>query len=339
MLASRREFLLAAGLATGSLLVRGRAAAGLLRADDPPTFFKWQSLSEDAWVGFGQGGNTLVLMGKSSAALVDCKNAPFGATLRREAEALGAPIKLVVNTHHHADHTGGNHAFSKNLPIVAHEKCKPRIAGNMNRYISAAKEAVLALTDDKNPAAAKVRDEAKAYHDRMNDLKAEEFEPKMTVGESRELEVGGQKLVLRHFGPGHTDNDLAVFVPKQNLVHAGDLLFHKNHPFLDADGGGSVQGWISSVKQVIELCDPKTRVIPGHGEMTDVSGLRQQITYWEVTCEAVAKAIKEGRSRGEASKLELDQFKDYGLTQIRQMTLGAVYDELKNAAKNGGGAG
>jgi glyoxylase-like metal-dependent hydrolase (beta-lactamase superfamily II) len=320
---SRRQFLAASALAA----VASRAS--LAFPDPDPTFFTWKPLSEDAWVGFGEGGNSLVLMGKGAAALVDCKNAPFGACLRREAEALGAPVKLVINTHHHADHTGGNHAFTQDLSIVAHEKCKPRIAGNMNRYIAAAKEAVLSLTESKNPAAAKVRDEARAYHDRMNDLKPADFEPKTAAKDSMELELGGQKLSLRHFGPGHTDNDLVVFVASQNLVHAGDLLFHKNHPFLDSAGGGSVQGWIDSVKQVIELCDEKTRVIPGHGEMTDVSGLKGQVEYWEVTRDAVAKAMKEGKSRGEISRLELEKFKDYGLTQIRQMTLGAVYDELK----------
>ncbi len=327
MVVPRRQFLTAAGLAAASLALRPRFAFALPAPD--PTFFTWKALSEDAWVGFGEGGNTLVLMGKGAAALVDCKNAPFGAALKREAEALGAPIKLVINTHHHADHTGGNHAFPKPTGLVAHEKCKPRIAANMNRYIAQAKEAVLSLTDNKNPAAAKVRDEAKAYHDRMADLKAEEFEPRSSVKDSSELEIGGQKFILRHFGPGHTDNDLVVFIPKQNIVHAGDLLFHKLHPFLDSGGGGSVQGWIDSVKQVIEFCDEKTRVIPGHGEVTDVSGLKAQIDYWTATREAVQKAIKEGKTRAEVGKIELDQFKDYGLPQIRQLTLGAVFDELK----------
>ena len=326
---ARRQFLAAAGLAAASLALRPRSI--LARAEPAESFFTWQPLSEDAWVGFGEGGNTLVLMGQSAAALVDCKNAPFGAALRREAEALGAPVKLVINTHHHADHTGGNHAFSKDLPIVAHEKCKPRIAGNMSRYIAQAKEAVLSLTENKSPAAAKVRDEAKAYHDRMSDLKAEEFEPKITVGDMRELEIGGQRLILRHFGPGHTDNDLVIFIPKQNLVHAGDLLFYRNHPFLDSGGGGKVQGWIDAVKQVIGFCDDKPRVIPGHGQMTDITGLKSQIDYWMTARDAVAKAIKEGKTRAEVGKLELEQFKDYGKPQVRQMTLGAVYDELIEA--------
>lgn len=335
MSASRREFLAAAGLATASLLLRPRLVLASPHVDPDETFFKWKALSEDAWVGFGEGGNTLVLMGKSGAALVDCKNAPFGAALRREAEALGAPVRLVINTHHHADHTGGNHVFTpiKDLPIVAHEKCKPRIAGNMSRYIAQAKEAVVTLSENKSPAAAKVRDEARAYHDRMADLKAEEFEPKTTVGEHMEMEIGGQQLILRHFGPGHTDNDLVVYIPKQNLVHAGDLLFHRNHPFLDQAGGGSVQGWIDAVKQVIELCDEKTRVIPGHGEVTDMTGLKGQIDYWMTTRDAVQKAIAEGKSRQEVMRLQLEQFKDYGKPEVRSMTLGAVYDELKPPGK------
>jgi cyclase len=324
----RRKFLATAGLTAAATILR----PSLSWAREPDaTYFKWTSLTEDAWVGTGEGGNTLVLMGKSAAALIDCKHAPFGKALRREAEALGAPIKLVINTHHHADHTGGNHAFSGDLPILAHEKAKPRIAGNMNRYISAAKEAVTSLTASTSPAAPKVREEAKAYHDRMNDLKAEEFEPKTLVKDSRDLEIGGHQLTIHHFGPGHTDNDLVVFIPRQNIVHTGDLLFHKRHPFLDAGGGGSVQGWIDALQEVIGLCDAKTRVVPGHGEITDLSGLRGQIDYWNATRDAVAAAIKEGKSRAEAGKIQLPQFKDYGGESIRQMTLGVVYDQLKAA--------
>src|ERR1051326_3540879 len=152
MLPSRREFLISSGLAAGALMLSRHAAA---RPDPDPTYFKWKALSEDAWVGFGEGGNSLVLLGKSSAALVDCKNAPFGPCLRREAEALGAPVKLVINTHHHPDPPGGSHAFRRDdkVAMVAHEKCKPRIAGNLSRYISQAKEAVISLTESKNPAA------------------------------------------------------------------------------------------------------------------------------------------------------------------------------------------
>ncbi len=329
----RRNFLASTGLAAAALALR--PGSGLAAADPDPTYFTWKALSEDAWVGFGEGGNTLVLMGRSAAALVDCKNAPFGACLRREAEALGAPIKLVINTHHHADHTGGNHAFSKDLPIVAHENCKPRIANNMARYVAQAKEAVLSLTESKNPAAAKVREEAKAYHDRLADLKQQEFEPKRAVKESDDLEIGGQRFILRHLGPGHTDNDLVVCIPQQNLVHAGDLLFHKLHPFLDSAGGGSVQGWIESVKQLIELCDEKTRVIPGHGEMTDITGLKAQVDYWLAARESMAKAIKDGQTRAQASKVELPQYKDYGGANRLQLTLGAVYDELKAGAPAG----
>src|SRR5579862_7016969 len=108
MTLDRRQFLASAGFAAAALAIRPRL--GLAVPDPVQTFFTWKPLSEDAWVGFGEGGNTLVLMGQSGSALIDCKNAPFGACLRREAEALGSAVKLVINTHHHADHTGGNHA-------------------------------------------------------------------------------------------------------------------------------------------------------------------------------------------------------------------------------------
>ncbi len=329
MNASRRRFLGCLAAGAGAISFRRPVHAFPIIGKDPEeTFFQWKPVSEDVWIAFGQGGNTLVLAGKGAAVLVDCKNAPFGAALRREAEAQGAPIKLVVNTHHHGDHTGGNHAFSKDLAIVAHEKCKPRIAPQMNRYISQAKEAVLTLSADERPCAAKVREDAKAYHNRMNQLKPAEFEPKITVGDSKELETGGEKIILRHFGPGHTDNDLVVFVPRRNVVHCGDLLFYRRHPFLDRESGGTFKGWMASVLGIVELCDEKTLVVPGHGELTNVKGLREQVEYWERTRDAVAAAIKEGKSKDDVQKLEIAAFKDYGLPEMRARSLAAVYEEL-----------
>lgn len=330
MTGTRREFLGTLGVGIGLAAAAGLTPAARAVIRDPdPTFFTWKPLCEDVRVAFGEGGNTLLIEGKDAAILVDCKNAPFGATLRREAQALGTPVKLVINTHHHADHTGGNHAFTKDLPVIAQEKAKPRIAARMDRYISQAKEAVLSLSNRKEPVPDKVKDEVKAYHDRMAQLKPEEFQPKMLVTEGRELEVGGERVVLRYFGPGHTDNDLVVILPGRRIIHTGDLVFHKRHPFIDRDSGASTAGWIECLRSVIELCDEKTTVVPGHGEVTDMSGIKMQIDYLHTVRDIVGKAIKAGTPREEVVKLTLEPFSTYAGEQNRPMTIGAVYDELK----------
>lgn len=338
MAMTRREFL-ALSAAGAGYLVLSRTGLARVIPDPQPEFFDWKAAGSAATaaIAFGQGGNSLLLIGPDSSLLVDCKNAPVGTVLRREALARGHKLALVINTHHHADHTGGNHAFTKDTPVLAHENAKPRIAPQMSRYISQAKEAMTGLAQAKGPAGEEARREALAFYRRIEEAKAEDFEPTQTCGDRRDLNIAGEKVVLYHFGPGHTDNDLVVHIPGRNLVHCGDLLFHKNHPFMDRDAGGNSKGWMESVRKIIALCDDKTVVIPGHGELTDTSGLRQQIDYFEQVRAALAKALKDGKPRAEAQKIELPQFKDYGLQQIREMTFAAIYQELQEEQGKTGG--
>jgi glyoxylase-like metal-dependent hydrolase (beta-lactamase superfamily II) len=342
MSSSRRDFLvLSAAAAAAGLLFRGTPARGAQGPDpkatapDPKTWFDWRTAGEDAWAGFEEGGNTLVVMGKNGAILVDCKNAPFGVTLRQEAELLGQPIRQVINTHHHADHTGGNHAFVADVPILAHPNCKVRIAGQINKYISQAKEAVIRLSAvSKTPEIKRGNinhtfDNVKAYHDRMAKLKPSDFEPtQTTTGDTQDLEVVGVKMVLSHFGPGHTDNDVMVRFPSQNLIHAGDLLFNKRHPYVDREAGATTRGWQESLRRVIALCDAKTVVVPGHGDVAGVDALKTQSDYFDRVREIVAAARKEGKNKADVQRIEPTAFPGYEGSSF-SATLRAVFEELE----------
>jgi glyoxylase-like metal-dependent hydrolase (beta-lactamase superfamily II) len=180
----------------------------------------------------------------------------------------------------------------------------------------------------KREAVAKVTPEVKAYHDRMARFIPADFEPTQTMRDSMDLEVAGVKLSLRHFGPGHTDNDVVVHVPALNLVHTGDLLFNKRHPYVDRDGGANTASWQASLTKVIELCDDKTVVVPGHGELANVAALREQIEYFDKARDLVARAIKAGKSRADVQHLEPTMFPGYQGTAW-QLTLRAIFEELQ----------
>lgn len=330
----RRQFLTLLGAAAGVSLLpirRTHAARG-----EPDRYFQWQEAAPGAHVALGEGGNSLVVVGPEGTVLVDCKNAPFGACLRREAETWGRPLQLVINTHHHADHTGGNHAFVADIPVMAHPACKPRIAPQVNRYISQAKEAITRLSaDEELPAARRraregvIRD-ARAYHDRLGDLAAANFEPTRTMdSDAVETEVAGERIVLRHFGPGHTDNDVVVYFPTRNVLHTGDLLFHRRHPFIDRPAGATSRGWQESLRRVAALCDPQTVVVPGHGDLTDLGGIKTQIEYFDKVRDLVAAARKEGKSKAEVQRLPADAFAGYGGENAWPMVLGAMFDEAE----------
>ncbi len=324
---TRREFTMVSAAALAGLAGLG---SGRVRRADP--YFTWiKDIAPGFHVATGEGGNALLVTGRDAALLVDCKNAPFGAALRREGTRLAGTLTTVVNTHHHGDHTGGNSAFSPVLPVLAQAKAGPRVLRQTERYLGQIRAAVGTLSRSENPAAAQVLQDARDLAERVDALKPADFAPNREVGEHEELDVGGRKIVLHHFGSGHTDNDLVVQCPESDVIHTGDLVFHKLHPFMDPPAGANSAGWIASLRRILELCSGRTVVVPGHGDVTDASGVRGQIEYFEAVRAAVSAAIKEGRTRAEVEALELDAFRGLGFAQVRSRALGAIYDELRPA--------
>ncbi len=325
---TRREFVAVVG-AMGVVGLSGASPAAHATAsplaDD--TVFDWKPVAGPVRAGFGFGGNSTLIPGKDVAYLIDTKNSPFGVTLRRAASAAGSKV-VVINTHHHADHTGGNHAFTKDCTVLAHENCAARVEGNVNRYISQIKEAVGAFQGKKGPEIDQAKADWHALYKDVTRLKAADFRPNETAGASRTIDTaGGSKLELRHFGPGHTDNDMIVFLPEYNVLVAGDLLFHKVHPYVDPDGGGSPRGWAESLRKVIAMCDRNTRVVPGHGELCGVDGLKGQVEYFDKVRAAVEKAIKAGKTRKQVAEMRMS-FPGYANPDRAPMALVGIYDEL-----------
>jgi glyoxylase-like metal-dependent hydrolase (beta-lactamase superfamily II) len=329
---SRREFstlsLSAAALAAlgpaARVFARRREAAGGL--------FSWVDVPGGK-VTMEQGGNALVLSAGRFSVLVDCKNPGLGATLRLEAEALGAPIGLVINTHHHGDHSGGNPAFTKDRPLIAHARATPRLLAQAEEMLGRVQRVRKGLEEGDPRAPQAVIDEVKAFEDSIGSLPGDAFAPTRTVGDGTTTEVfGGIEMHLHHVGAGHTDNDLIVHVPSLNLIHTGDLLFHRRWCFIDRPAGATTVGWQSSLRAALALCDEKTVVIPGHGEITDRSGIQGQIDFFDRLREAVRHAKDvEGMTREEVEKLQVGAFADYGFAQFSGRALGAVFDELSGS--------
>lgn len=267
---------------------------------------EWRRLNQDARVIEGMGGNALVFARGSEALLVDTKVAVIGALTRSLVERSDYKITQVVNTHHHADHTGGNAVWSADTPILAHEKAKPRILAQHEQY-------------------------AKSLHRRDPDERVpapEAYAPSQTTPGDTELTIGGTDVILRHLGPGHTDNDLIVQIPSQNILHTGDLLFNRMHPFIDLGGGATTKGWLQNVEALIELCELDTVVIPGHGPVTSVRALEEQRDYLRLLRKTVADAVKSGKSREETFRMTLPGYESYDSPRGQAMALNAAYVEL-----------
>lgn len=340
----RRSFLMSSVAASAAAMALPRVSfasilpSGAVLAD---TNFSWAEVDakgtrKGALMGSGDGGNSLLFTKGKAAVLIDTKNCPLGNLLASDAASQGFDLSgkgeaLVINTHHHADHTGGNHGFAGKVPMLAHKKAQDRVQKQIENYQRGATAAIRqakAATDD----AGKKR--AAAIADIENSITAwtaANFAPTQTFDADRHtVTIGGITLILRHFGAGHTDNDVIVFNPELNVLHTGDLLFNKVWPYVDRAGGFTSAGWINSLSRTLELCDKDTIIVPGHGALTDRSGIRALIDLFLTQSQRARDAVKAGQSREDFIKAPTPEYADFAAADwIRPITLGGLYDEAK----------
>ncbi len=216
----------------------------------------------------------------------------------------GGPEQYLFNTHHHADHTAGNPSFlDRGFQIYAHHNV-PDL--------------------QRESAEEQGEEDTQVYADN-------------TYGDLVVMDVGDEQLMATHYGPAHTAGDSIVWFRNSNIVHMGDLVFNRLYPFIDMDGGASIQGWISTLETVIEESDNDTLFIFGHGHQDfGVTGTHAEIVvmrdYLEKLLEHTQQGLQEGKSRDEITNIE--QFNDFpnhrSLSPRLSLpaNLQAAYDEL-----------
>jgi glyoxylase-like metal-dependent hydrolase (beta-lactamase superfamily II) len=288
--------------------------------------YAWHEAGDGVRVAMNHGGNALVLSAAAGgeSLLVDCKDPGFGASVRRAIRAVGVDLTHVVNTHHHADHTGGNSAFTGDLPVFAHARCATRCGEQMERYLRGAKDAMVGLSEEDPLYADLVALVGPAAAPKASDFQA----TRPIEGDARELRVGGSPVILRHVGSGHTDNDLLVWCPDQNVLHTGDLVFNGLNPYIDVTAGATTRGWDRSLRAMLALCNDDTVVVPGHGPVGDPGVLHAQLAYFGALRETVAEAIGKGLNREAVTGLQPAIFTELGFKQLGTRNLGVVFDEL-----------
>lgn len=333
---SRRSFLeFSAGMALACCVGNRALAAGAAsRDDDGAKWFEWTKVSPRCWVAAGEGGNVLVIAGDAEAIVIDAKNAGFGSTLRREAErACGKPVKTLINTHHHGDHIGGNCSFTKDCTVMAHRNALPRIAAQGERLMGSATNAAAQVGKSDKPAKEAVLADISRLD--ASGLTKDSWTPSKGLGDSEALTIGGVALELVHVGNGHTDNDLIIIVPGENVMHAGDLLFNKVWPVIDLPGGSDTAGWVTSCEKILELCgEKKMVVVPGHGAVTDREAAQRQRQMLIALRAKAEAAVKAGESREDFLKRPFEEYAEYARADVlKPRTLGGVFDEATKAGK------
>ncbi len=234
---------------------------------------KTEQIAPGVAVLFGRGGNIAVGYGDDATVMIDDQFAPLSTKIEAAIAALDAkPVKYVVNTHWHFDHTGGNEHFGKTgATIFAHDNVRVRMAAGG----SAAGNTI--------PPAPK------------------EALPVVTYGQGLRFHLNGDTISLMFLGGGHTDGDSVVRWEEKNIVHMGDLYFNiDGYPFIDVNSGGNVYDMLRSLDLVASMMDTETKVIPGHGPMSNLAELIAYRTMIGLAVSRVEKLKAEGKTLEEA---------------------------------------
>lgn len=260
----------AAVLAAGQLLTPSHAAAQDRFAD---VQVEAQHVNGRVYMLTGSGGNIGASVGGDGTLIVDDQYAPLSEKIMATLKKVGqGNVKYVLNTHCHGDHTGGNPVFGETAPVIAHHHVRRRLAS-----------AEIPCGGDS------------AQMERAG-------LPVVTFADSVTVHFNDERVRVLHYPQAHTDGDAAVYFTDSNVLHAGDLFFAGQFPFVDLDTGGSVQGVIDAVGDLLRRMPDDARVIPGHGSLSDVQGLREYRRMLVETARIVRKRMEAGASLEEIQK-------------------------------------
>lgn len=209
------------------------------------------------------GGNLGLLTGDDGIVLIDDGLANLSAmTIASVEKITGAPVSFLINTHAHGDHTGANATFhAKGATVFAHDNLRKAL-----------------LEDDEFDAAGL---------------------PEITFDDSVTFHLNGYTARVFHLPRAHTSGDAAIHFPEVNIIHSGDVVFNGMFPFIDLDGGGSVEGFIAAMEKLIELADGDTRIIPGHGSLADKADLQTALDMLVDAQSRVQRLVEAGKSQEE----------------------------------------
>jgi cyclase len=222
-----------------------------------------EKLAPGVAVLFGQGGNIGLSYGEDGTVLIDDQFAPMTPKIQAAIAGLGgSPVKFLLNTHWHFDHTGGNENFGKaGALIMAHDNVRTRMTQGSTTW--------------KIPPASKVALPVITYHDGLK------------------LHLNGDEVRTLHMHNGHTDGDSIVMWKNANIVHMGDLFFNKvTLPFIDLEAGGNARGMLAAVDRVLGMTDANTKFIPGHGPMASRADLIAYRDMLQSVIQSVRAEIK-----------------------------------------------
>jgi glyoxylase-like metal-dependent hydrolase (beta-lactamase superfamily II) len=295
----------------------------------PGDVFRLQPLSGGVYALYGRGGNIGFLVGPDAVVMVDSEYRDIAPGILAQIRSVtDKPIKYLVNTHHHGDHTGGNEAFREFAVIIAHDSVRRRMLESPQRILAEYPKELEEARKAGNAEDVKSLEDAIAW---AKKVKVDEIAaPVVTFDSELRIHVGGETIEVWHTPPAHTDGDSVVYFTKANVVHMGDLYFHDMVPFIDVSAGGSVRGYLAAIDKVLARVPANVTVIPGHGEVSDLAGLKAARQYIADLLEAARVAKAAGKSKEQfLASVDLPQYRGYeGYKDRFKAGAASAYDEI-----------
>jgi len=224
----------------------------------------------------GAGGNIGVSAGEDGIFMIDDQFSPLTPKILEALSIISPkPIKFIINTHWHFDHTGGNENLGKmGVVIVAHDNVYKRLSTDQfmkdfNRDVPAAPKAAL---------------------------------PMVSFNDEATFHMNGLHILARHYAHSHTDGDSIIFFKNKNVIHMGDIFFNGHYPYTDSGSGGSIYGMIDTVADILRQIDDTTKIIPGHGPLANKQDLQHYHDMMVQVVDLLAPLAKKGLSIDEATK-------------------------------------
>lgn len=223
-------------------------------------YFKIEKINNKFYMLLGGGGNVGVFISDGEVILIDNKYEILEDVLMASLrEITDKPIKYIINTHFHHDHSDGNRAFGKQgIPIISHQNAKKRMMEDIELY---------------GGIYSSIKDFVQPKYDKTS-LPVFTYESKMSISQ------GNEEIELYNFGKAHTDGDSVVVFKNNNIIHTGDAFVRYGYPYVDLNNGGSIKGLIDFLGTLELLCDDNTIIIPGHGGLSkkeDVTKLKNAL--------------------------------------------------------------
>jgi glyoxylase-like metal-dependent hydrolase (beta-lactamase superfamily II) len=246
--------------------------------------FKTEKVGGNVYALFGQGGNIGVSYGEDGLLTIDTQFARLVPQIKAELKKLGSDTpKFVFNTHWHGDHTGGNELFGKDAIIIAHNNVRDRLLN------------ITEFRGETRTPTAKVG------------------LPMFTYDKGLSIYFNGEEIKAVHFPKGHTDGDTVIFFTGSNVVHLGDDFFAGRFPFVDLASGGSVEGLVKNIGELIQIIPADAKLIPGHGPVSTIDDLKDYNAMLIDTTLIVRKQMKEGKSLEDIKKAGFpEKYKEAG---------------------------